>query len=369
MRPVILVVALGLAIPALAQPAPATSPATTTPARYAFPIPPGYERITGGGHTAVCTPEDAPWVRKALESVKPATRPTTMPSDLLRRLGESRAALIKQMTADLALPDDKVPTEFVDGKLTDTLRKLNNVQVPIIFFVITRDKLRDLTKTGWGEPRFRYNRAAEAASYDDNVMVSIDRPMDDSPLPAFYEPNHTPEQRVENLAKGITTFEGQLSNLISQQSQTGVFNLFAQHLGEKHFEPLKLPRDQQWLISGIASFLSAKYSALITNIPRENWLRGLVFENPQTMLASDPIDLLNPVPESAMKPAAVPFYTQAMRRKSTVAIIKLVQAGGEGAIPQSLIALVKNKPATGKDLVAVVQKATGVDLSKSLGPQ
>jgi hypothetical protein len=355
---------------ALAQPAksPTTSPATAR-ARYVFPIPQGFEKVTVANHTAVCLPEDLAWVKQAMEKVKPATKPATMPSDLLKRLADHRSALIKQMVSDLALPDDKHVSDFVDNKLADSLKKLDGLRPPIYFFVVTREKLRDLVKTGWGEPRFRYNRAADAASYDDNVMVSIDRPMDDSPLPVFYEAKDKVEERVDGFAKMLGDFDARLATLISRDSQTGVFNLFAQYLGDKHFEPLNLRRDQQWLSLGIVTYLSSKYSALLTAIPRDQWLRGLMFENPQTMLSSAPIDLTSPVAEASMKPAMVPHYNQAMRRKATAAVMKLVETGGESAIPKALIGVVKNKPADGKETVKVVQQATGVDLTAALAPQ
>jgi len=372
MRTVAAIIALVLAPLILAQgqpgPAPATTTPTTTRARYVFPIPPGFEKISVGSHTAVCLPDDAKWVRQGMERAKPATRPTTMPSDLLKRLADNRAALIKQMVSDLALPDDKHVTDFVDNKLADAIKKLEGIKPPVFFFIVTREKLRDLTKGGWGEPRFRYNRAADAASYDDNVMVSIDRPMDDSPLPVFYEPNDKVEERIDGFAKMLSEFDGRLAALISRDSQTGVFNLFAQYLGDKHFEPLNLRRDQQWLSLGIVTYLSAKYSALVTSIPKDQWLRGLLFENAQ-MLSSAPIDLVNPVPETAMKPAAVPHYTQAMRRKGAAAVVKLVETGGESAIPKALIGVVQKKPADGKETVKVIQQATGVDLTPHLTPR
>jgi uncharacterized protein YidB (DUF937 family) len=350
-------------------PAPAAATAPATRPRYVFPVPPGFEKVTAGSHTAVCATEDAAWVRQALGAVKPGTRPATMPTDLLKRLADNRPALVKQMVTDLALPDDRHVSQFIDNKLIDTLRKLETIQPPILVFVVSREKLRDLVKGGWGEPRFKYNRAADAASYDENVMLSIDRPMDESPLPAFYDPKEPEDKRVEGLARNLALFDSQLAKLISEQSQTGVFNLFAQYLGEQHFDPLKLRRDQQWLGLGLATYLSAKYASLVTGIGRDAWLRGIMYEDLRYMLGSASIDLTNPTPEESMRPGAAGYYTQAMRRKATGVVLKLVENGGEGAIPKALIAVVKTKPADGKQMVKTIQEATGVDLTKELGPQ
>src|ERR1043166_6697076 len=92
---------LALAMPAMAQPA--SKPATAPTTRYVLLMPPGYEKVTVAGHTALAQPNDLEWVKKALAEVKPATRPTTMPSDVLQKIAANRAAVVKQMVTDLAL--------------------------------------------------------------------------------------------------------------------------------------------------------------------------------------------------------------------------------------------------------------------------
>src|SRR3954470_6326733 len=109
------------AAPAFAQPAaPATPPPAAAPPakpRYVMTPPPGFEKLTVAGHTAVCEANDAKWVRQALTDLKPATRPTTMPADLLKQVTAARSAVVKQMVADLALPDDKLPNQIFDQNL------------------------------------------------------------------------------------------------------------------------------------------------------------------------------------------------------------------------------------------------------------
>src|SRR5438094_8835638 len=104
MRSTLVFSLFALAMPASAQPVPA--PATAPPARYVLVMPPGYEKVTVAGHTALAQPNDVEWVKKALGEVKPATRPTTMPSDVLQKIAANRAAVVKQMTTDRALGDD-----------------------------------------------------------------------------------------------------------------------------------------------------------------------------------------------------------------------------------------------------------------------
>jgi hypothetical protein len=348
----------------------AAVPAATAPARYVVTVPPGYEKHTAAGHTAICLPRDAAWVKKALAEVKPATRPSTMPADLLQRATAARPAVVKQMVADLGLGDDKAANAFFDDKLIPTLRKLDEVRPPVFFLVCTRDELRELAKTGWGEPRFHYNRVSNDVRYNDNVMVSIDRPMDDSVLPAFFDEKHAPDERSRNLAAGIQQLHTSLAKLVADQSPPNVFNMLAQHLGETYFEPLKLRRDQQWFALGAVGNLAAKYAGQLTHVPREAWLKDITFDPPQFPVTARTIDLARPMEEAALRPAAVPLYHQAMRRKSIRAVARWGEKAGDGAVAKVVAALRTAPPADGAALVKLVQAAAPeFDVAKELAPQ
>lgn len=353
-----------LTLPALAQPA--TAPAAK---RFALVMPPGFEKVTLAGHTALCEPADKEWVSKALQAVKPATRPSTMPSDLITAASARRSELLKQMVADLGVAEEKQVSAFFDDKLLATLKKMQEVKPPVFFLVTTQEKLNKLCESGWGEPRFHYNRVAGAASYSDNVMVSIDKEMDDNVLPAFYVEKDTPEQRIEKLSEGIHKLDNQLVTLIAGQSQPAVYNLIAQYIGETYFEPLKLRRDQLWVGLGITTYLTSKYTSAITGVSKQTILNGMTVENPRYPVSAKGIDLTRPLEESAMKKPAVPHYNQAMRRKATLAIMKMVEQGGETTIPTLMLALKNRPPADGPSLVKLVSETTKVDLSKELAAQ
>src|SRR5437762_416418 len=167
MRSTIVLAVLALAVPGSAQPAP--KPATTPTTRYVLVMPPGYEKVTVAGHTALAQPNDVEWVKKALGEVKPATRPTTMPSDVLQKIAANRSAVVKQMMTDLALADDKETNKLFDEQILPKLTALDQLKAPVFFLVCSTDQLRDLTKSGWGEPRFHYNKVANEPSYNENV--------------------------------------------------------------------------------------------------------------------------------------------------------------------------------------------------------
>src|SRR4051812_12627945 len=115
MRICLLIALVGtLALSSRAEPAPV--PSTTAPARYEMVMPPGFEKVTVGSHVALCKPADLEWVKKGLAETKPATRPTTMPADVLKRTTQNRAEVVKQMVTDLGLADDKDVNALFDEK-------------------------------------------------------------------------------------------------------------------------------------------------------------------------------------------------------------------------------------------------------------
>jgi hypothetical protein len=351
-----------------AKPAAATA-APAAPARQVMVVPPGYEKVTAGGHTALAEPNDVAWVKQALGDVKPQPKPQNSPADMLKRLADNRAALTKQIVTDLALPDDKAVNEFLDTKLVTTLKKLDEIRPPVFFLVTTSDKLRDLTKTGWGEPRYHYNGVANSAAFDDNIAFSIDKPMDDVVLPAFFNDKDAADVRAKNLTAYLQNVDGNLALAAAQQAGPTVFNLFTTFIDEKQMEPLKLKRDQQWLGMGIANFLAVKYTGVVTAVPTEQMLAQLLNEEQMFPVSARSVDLLKPAETSSMREAMAPYYQVAMRRKATAVVAVWVKTAGEAAIPRTLTAIRGKMPADGAGLVKVIQDATGADLGKYLGAQ
>jgi hypothetical protein len=353
--------------PPAAPPAPPATAPVAPP--YVLVMPPGHQKVTAAGHNALCLPADAQWVTKALAETKPATRPTTMPADVLKRVTDNRAAVVKQMVADLALADDKQPNRVFDEQIIPTLKKLDAIKPSVYFLVCTREQLRELTKGGWGEPRYHYNRLANEASVDDNIMLSLDRPMGDAVLPVFYTDKEAPDTRAQNLARGIQQFDTEMATRISQQSQPLVFNFLAEHIGQTYFDPMKLRRDQQWLALGVTGYLTSKYAGQLTPTPREAWLKGMTFDDPRYPIGSKSIDLTHPAEEASMRPIAVPYYNQALRRKAMTVVMRWAEKGGEPSITKAIVAVRAKPPADGAALIKLIQETTGVDLAKDAAPQ
>jgi len=285
---------------------------------------------------------------------------------MIQTLVDKRAALTKQMVTDLALADDKAVNEFLDTKVIATLKKLDETRPPVFYLITTQEKLRDLTKTGWGEPRYHYNGVANSAAFDDSVPFSIDKPMDDTVLPAFYNEKDAADVRAKNLAAGLQNFDANLAANAIRQANPTVFNLFVQFIQEKQMDPLKLKRDQSWLSMGVSNFLAAKYTSVVTGVEKNRMLAELTSEPNLFPVSARSIDLVKPVDEASMKAQLVPYYTVSMQRKATAVVAVWVDQAGEAGIPRTLTALRAKMPADGAALVKTIQEATGADLSKYL---
>jgi hypothetical protein len=352
-----------------APPAAATAAPADAPKRRELVVPPGYQKVTVGAHTALCEPGDAAWVRQALEQVKPTARPSPAPADVIKALADKRAGLAQQVMTDLALPDGRSAGEFLDGKLIPTLKKLDEARPPVFFLVTTREKLRDLTKTGWGEPRFHYNGVADAAAFDTSISFSIDRPMDDTVLPEQYTQATPIPDRVKGLAAEVGQLDDLVARKIADQVTPATFTLFAQFIRERHLDPLKLRRDQQWLAMGISNLLAVKYTNTVTGAPRNDMLRSLASEPANFPVSARSIDLTHPADEASMRAELAPYYAQSMQKKSLAVVAYWVEQAGEAAIPKTLTALRKGVPADAAGLVKLVQQASGTDLSRYVAGQ
>jgi hypothetical protein len=364
---VVLASASGVAWGQAPQPAAPAQAAAAAPKRQELVVPPGYQKVTVGQHTALCEAGDVAWVRQALGEVKPPAKPTPAAADVIKGLADKRADLGRQVATDLGLAaGDRSVGEFLDGKLIPNLKKLDEARPPVFFLVTTREKLRDLTKTGWGEPRFHYNGVADAAAFDTSISFNIDRAMDDVVLPAQY----TSATPVAERAKGLTAVVGDLDAKVAQMAAGQVtpvtFSLFVQFLREKHLDPLKLRRDQQWLAMGVSNYLGAKYTNGVTGVPQNELLRTLATEPANFPVSARSIDLTHPADEASMRAELVPYYTMSMQRKALAVVAFWVEQAGEGAIPKTLAAVRKGVPADAAGLVKLVQEASGVDLSRYL---
>ncbi|HEX8524155.1 MAG TPA: hypothetical protein VF669_18015 [Tepidisphaeraceae bacterium] len=341
-------------------PAPATTLPTTTRPRHEASIPQGFNRIEVGGRIALAEQADAQIVQQQLAAMKPTSRPSLV-GTMLDRAKQNRDQLIGQLAQETGADPAAVTTVY-DQRIITPLQKLYDLNPPVLYLVVGRERLKELLKSGWQDPNFYYNRAADAIVMSGNVAVRTDGPMDDAIIGAMYDPAAKDEDKAKRLTDAVAGTEGDLVRFLDGQAKSTFGAGLATIINETAFKDLQFKDDQRWLPLGLPIVLASKYAAGPTDQP--DLLKAMTMDNPQNPLRFSSVDLLHPPAVNTMNPEAMPFYIDAARRKSAAAIQKLVDQ--QGAVPKVLAAIRQQMPADGAALVKVIQDQTGIDLTKDL---
>jgi hypothetical protein len=355
------------------QPTPGAPPATapaTTPVRYVLVMPPGFKAVAMGNHTAIVEPTDEAWVRETLQTLAPTTLPSTMPANLLEKLAANRESLRAQMVTDLGLTDPSIVDKFFRETLEAQLKRYDEIAPPLFYMVTTGERLKQLVKDGWSNPRFYYNRAADDVQMSPAVNLSSDGPGDDVLIPVIVKPEEATDVKRKRLADTIHQIEAQLAARISQDSQARTQLAFIGFFASDVLEPLKARPEQEWFGVGMSNLLSARYLAQLNGMDLPTLLHNMTADLPPRVNPIRPgnVDLLNPTPLSDMRAEAIPYYVDAYRRKATRVVASWSTRGGEGSIAKVLTAMRKQMPADGDGLVKLIQQISGIDLTPELRP-
>lgn len=329
-------------------------------------MPPGFELLKVAGINVICEPADKPWITEALNGFQPATRPATMPVDLLQRLQANRQAAVEQICKDLAVQDPTSIEKRIDNTLVADLKRMEAFHPPVFYMVTTREKLKELIKGGtWHDPAFYYNQIADEVMFRGSVTLAMDTPMDDSILAAIYGPNEEPGKRGEHVINVVRGSQAEIQQMISGRAMFESQMVFAEAITKDVFAALKLPEGQAWLSTGLAGALSADSGAAITGVPRKELLLLLAAEIQRNPIKMRTIDLLDPADPKALKPQYVAAYVDAYRRKAVSVALKILDQGRD-KLPV-LIASLREKPcANGQELVMRIKETTGVDVSRAV---
>lgn len=354
--------------------APSNNTAPVT--RRTVTAPRGFEIYVIGDYRIMAEPADEPWIRAALLSLPaaanapaatgPATSPATRPAgDIAGLLRQRRDELIRQLTADLALADQKTAADFVDSVLTPKLQALADLKVPLVFMVTTRQRLTGVVTAGWDEDRFHLNRASGEVGFDPNFELTTDRPMDDLLVPAVYDGQLNANDRGTFLKAFIASTNNSVRNEVVNRSAAQFNAATINFMLQSVINPLKLRDDQRWFAQGVTSVLGAKYLAEVLGVNRDELLANMVAEPPGGM-SIGAVDLLHPLAMENLKRAFVPIYLDATRRKSAIVVHYWLKKSGEDSIARVLTAIRPGVPADGPALVNIIKEQTGQDLTDLL---
>ncbi len=323
--------------------------------------------VKAGGRCAFCQPRDEAWVRDTLASVAPATRPTTMPSDIIARVQQCRGELTDQMMRDLALTDRKAIDEFLDGKLLPALARIDAVKPTIYYFIATRQKVADLMDAGWTDPRFHYLRFAHDVSYFPNAVLSSDKPMDDLVWWVEVHDGDNAATRRDALISEVRFFEAELMNHNSLAGENEAEHEFEQFIHDRVFVPLKLPPCEDWFDFAGSNIFAIKYAAMVTGLSRPMWteqLTGLPGEDRPFLQ----IDLVNAMDPADIRPEYLSAYERMLTLKGSVVIHSWLASAGQSALAKVLPALRSHEPKTQQELIDAVKRETGYDLLPLMQP-
>lgn len=351
------------------QSAPSTNPTGTTQrTRYELTLPPGFQRVAVGHRTAICEAGDKEWVARALSVAAPATQPSTTPVDLVQKLKDQRQLLKARIAGDLALADVALIDQLIDDVLIPRAQSYVELDAPIFYLVATNDRLKQLLKEGWNDPRFKYDAAIDDVLIDPGLHFRDEGPMDDMLMPVIYAPNATPENRAERLTNVVRVSEAGISDSFSRRALVITQLALIDFIQKQGIEPLHLKKDQQWFGLGAAAVLSTRYMHDIVGISADDLLSRIMRDDPRNPIRAGSIDLLNPMNESAIREEWLPRYADAYRIKSARVVRDWVQRSGESSIAMTLAAIRANPPADGAALLKVINMTTGVDLSTATKP-
>ncbi|MCS7032704.1 MAG: hypothetical protein NZ561_01775 [Phycisphaerae bacterium] len=340
----------------------------TQPQRKALVVPPNFKIVVGERRSVVCQEGDEAWVRQALLEAKPATMPSTMPSDLLERVTEYRDVLCERIARDLGFPDTALPRKLIDEQIIPLLRRACDFDPPVFYMVSTEEKIRDLIKNGWENPLFYYNRAADRVAINTRIELSMTDPMDDTLLPALYEPHHDFATRKALLLDAIARAEGRMAFELAVRSEYATQLAFVAFITTDAIQPLKLKADQEWFGIGLAGVLSAKYLAIVNGMEENSFVRNMVQNDPDNPIRLETIDLLNPIPADQMRQNYRRAYVDAYQRKASKVIKHWLDQLPPGGLAKTLAAIEKTAPTDGPALIELIARTTGVNLSTAVKP-
>lgn len=348
---------------------PSTEPSATTRPHtpHIAVLPPGFARITVGTHNAFCQPADEQWVRDALAAITPATRPTTMPSDMTANIEKHRDQLVQMMMQELALPDRKDLDAAIDRILTN-LGKVQNASVAVYYMPVTRSKLAELMRDGWSDPRFRYIRYANDVVFDPLVTFSLDQQTDDLVDWLEIHDDQSPDARRAALIRKITDFESADVAWFSMVSQSGTRNVLAEFITTHVIDPLKLPASLTWFGQGVTGVYAIKYAAFLSGSSRQAQISALIRPDPRNPLRPEALDLVNPLDPSEMRPQVVAVYNEAAVHRAVDIVNVWVSRGGDGVLARTLPVLRAHPPTNAADLIKTIRDATGIDLTPDMQP-
>lgn len=341
-----------------------TTAPTTAPEPYRVTPPPGFERVEAGGLVAFCEPADVEWVRGVLTTLPPTTRPSTMPAELAQKIDAARGAMWDILARELLATDRAGFEKFVDDKLLVEVRKFETMKTPIFYLVTSGERLKQLMAAGWTDRNYYYNRVADDISFAPGLNLRTDGESDELLLPAWYRQEDPADARAERLKQVVVESRLNLLQSIANRAQFVAQLQIIEFLRESVFAPLKLRAEQEWFATGAATIVSAQMITAASGRDLPQLILEMIVEPGNTPYRMTMVNLLRPTNLDDLRPEYVPFYREAVRRKSTAVVWLWLQQGGRDSLSKLMAQVRKQRPEGGNALLEAMRQVNGVDVTQ-----
>lgn len=347
--------------------APLTGEAAATTRPRLVP-PPGFHLVHIGERRFLIEPADEPWVRRAVATAPPATRPSTLPADLLANIESRGGRMVDSLAADLAVPPERV-SRFLHETLIPELRLLNDSPIASVAMVATRSQYRRALESGWDVPSIRYNRSSGEVLFVQTMIATSDADSVDAVVPFLVLEEHTEDEKVDKLARELANLDESALRAHAQRGQFILQAVLLRFIGGDVLGELKLPREAEWVSIGITGCLTAKYTSLLSGVSRRSIIEAMTAEPrraPPGYVRATSIDLVQPLDVTALRPNAVVPYLDAVRRKAVAAIDHLLFQHGDEVLPRIITSFRERPPTDSADAIRRIADLTGTDLTERL---
>jgi hypothetical protein len=346
----------------------ATLAQTTTPATqpqpYRITPPQGFARVEAGGLVAYCEPVDAEWVRATLVGLPPTTRPSTMPADLATKIEGARNAMWDILARELLYTDKPAFEKFVADQLVPEVRKFDSMKTPIYYLVTSSERLKELMAAGWTDRNYYYNRVADEITFQPGLNLRTDGESDELLLPALYAAAEPAESRRARLAEAVGESQMNLLQSIANRAQFVAQLQLIDFIREQVLAPLRFRADQDWFVTGAAGVVSAEMITAASGRDLQQLVLEMIVEPGNTPYRMTMVNLLRPENIDDLRPEFVPFYLEAVRRKSTAVIWLWLERGGKDSLGKLMAQVRKQRPEGGNALLEAMRQVNNVDVSQ-----
>jgi hypothetical protein len=310
--------------------------------------------------------KDKAWIERAVLAAQPATRPSTMPADVVATIRRLHSELEQGLSSDLDV-DKAVVSNWIDKTLIPNLEEFDNSPAEIVGLVTTKERMKQELAAGWETPALRYDRGKNEVYPSTTIVLSDDIDSAEALWPLLYDGAKPEEDRVRELTKVWEGIDAMSQRAKAQRGQFLLQAMLLKFVGEEVMAGYKLGADQEWLAVGVAGDTTAKYLSMLTGLPRRAIVEAMISDR-RAYIRSGSVDLLHPMSPASMRQEAILPYTDAFRRKSVKVVDELILRGGEEAVPKVLRAVKEKKPGDGKALAGLIKEVTGVEVEGWLRP-